>query len=104
MIPFFEKETRLTTINIQMGQGESSICKKAGPYLVEHECDCKLYYNCGGKDSKELLKKCPFGLHFNKELLLCDDPKRSGCKLDGCNKKNNEIISIRIPNLENIIH
>ncbi|CAG4943369.1 unnamed protein product [Parnassius apollo] len=46
-------------------------------WLLPHERSCSLFYYCvqGERD----IRRCPFWLHFNRKLQVCDWPRNAGC-------------------------
>jgi len=48
------------------------------PYHFEHESDCTKFYKCSfGRAHVEVCD--PPGLHFNRDLQVCDYPESAGC-------------------------
>jgi hypothetical protein len=45
---------------------------------LPHETDCTKFYKCD--NGKKVEFDCPDGLHFNKELEVCDWPQDAGCE------------------------
>ncbi|KYB26070.1 peritrophic matrix protein 14 precursor [Tribolium castaneum] len=45
---------------------------------LPHETDCTKFYKCD--HGKKVEFDCPAGLHFNKELQVCDWPGNAGCE------------------------
>ena len=43
-----------------------------------HPSDCNAYYSCVSEE--EVLRNCPFGLHWNRALEACDWPESAGCQ------------------------
>ncbi|XP_013169643.1 PREDICTED: peritrophin-1-like [Papilio xuthus] len=46
-------------------------------WLLPHETFCNLFYYC--VQGEREVKSCPFWLHFNRELQICDLPRNVEC-------------------------
>ncbi|KPI98368.1 Chondroitin proteoglycan 2 [Papilio xuthus] len=46
-------------------------------WLLPNEKFCNLFYYC--VEGEKEIRRCPFWLHFNRELQVCDWPRNSGC-------------------------
>ncbi|XP_068622853.1 chondroitin proteoglycan 2-like [Battus philenor] len=46
-------------------------------WLLPHEKFCNLFYYC--VQGEREIRRCPFWLHFNRLLQVCDWPKEAGC-------------------------
>ncbi|CAK1580900.1 unnamed protein product [Parnassius mnemosyne] len=46
-------------------------------WLLPHEKSCSLFYYC--VQGEREVRRCPFWLHFNRKLQVCDWPRNSGC-------------------------
>ncbi|CAD0201491.1 unnamed protein product [Chrysodeixis includens] len=61
------------------GQKEAGkeACENAVGRLAPHPSECRLFFYC--LRSRAICHRCPFGLHFNPSLRVCDWPKNAGC-------------------------
>ncbi|CAK1580898.1 unnamed protein product [Parnassius mnemosyne] len=46
-------------------------------WLLPHETSCSLFYYC--VQGEREVRRCPFWLHFNRKLQICDWPRNAGC-------------------------
>ncbi|XP_041980625.1 probable chitinase 10 [Aricia agestis] len=56
--------------------------KGPGDMLMAHPDDCRLFYYCMSPILPPACRDCPFELHFNPTLRVCDWPYRAGCKVN----------------------
>lgn len=51
------------------------------PYYQPHSTECRLFYQCS-PNGTYVLHTCPYDLHFNPILNVCDFPAEAGCAKD----------------------
>ncbi|XP_026735191.1 chitin-binding domain protein cbd-1-like [Trichoplusia ni] len=69
-------ERKLPSCRGQKEAGEQACAEVAGR-LAPHPTECRLFFYC--TRFRAICHRCPFGLHFNPTLSVCDWPKNAGC-------------------------
>lgn len=76
--------TTTTSDDRTTNNGLDPRCPVVNPEYVlhlPHEYDCTKFYKCDW--GRAILFDCPAGLHFNRDLQVCDWPDSAGCKDGG---------------------